>query len=507
MLNSAGMDSHTAHSMTRRSWLRMARGHKPEVVVALASLLALTLGLYQLDRRSFWLDEATTYYVSGVSWGRLLEIFLGAEHGWHPPTYFLALKAWRAVLGDSQVALRGMSLMFAVAAIPAIFLLARHLASRWTAALTAVLLACNAYVIQYAQEARTYTLTMLLAIVSYWLLVRALEGSSLWRWVSYAAVAILGVYSHLFFGLIVTAQAATVGFSALRPRELKGPLVGFGMIGVVTAPLLASSLFASGSLVNWIPPVTWDSLRRLLNAFSGGTPGTVVAYASGVLLALAWMIGPGRQWKWAAFVILWLLIPPAVLVAISMAKPVFLVRYLIISLPALVILVAIGLTRIPAWASVALCGIVLVTSAFGVTAWYATTHPQWRELAAHLDERGRPQDGVALWSNRYRKPLTFQVGRLTSVRTMPSLITPPIPWRWNSYGRSEAPRTNASARFEQCDFRRVWLVGGPRKVASAQDNVIANVLSSGYRREKTVRIGDRNLHLFVRNGNSCLPGT
>lgn len=84
MLNSAGMDSHTAHSMTRRSWLQMARGHEPEIVVALASFLALILGLYQLDRRSFSPDEATTYYVSGVSWGRLLEIFLSAEHGWHP---------------------------------------------------------------------------------------------------------------------------------------------------------------------------------------------------------------------------------------------------------------------------------------------------------------------------------------------------------------------------------------------------------------------------------------
>lgn len=484
-----------------------ARGNGPELVASLATVLALLLGLYQLDRRSFWLDEATTFYVSGVSWERLLEIFLGAEGGWHPPTYFVALKLWRALFGDDQVALRGMSVFFASAAIPATFLLTRRLAGDWTAAAGSVFLACNGFFIRYAQEARTYTLLVLLAVVSYWLLVRALERTSVAPWLAYGAITALGIYAHLFFAFIVAVQALALLFPALRPRAWEGPLVALTVVGVAAMPLLMGSLGASSSVLDWVAPIRWEAVDRGIVALSGETSGTLVAYAAGLLLAIAWMMGAGSGWKWAPLLVLWTLSLPVAVATASLIKPMFVLRYLIMSLPALVILVAVGITRLPAWAAGVLCWLIVVVSLFGVSDWYRSIHPEWREAAAALQSMGGPRDGVILWTPRARKPLSFQVEQLPSARSMPQLVTPPVPWTWNSYGRSDPPLTDAGERFERCEFRRIWVVSGPRTVDPHAEHPAARVLGSAYEaRERVRRLSGVRVQLFVRDQRPCPDG-
>ena len=72
--------------------------------------------------------------------------------------YYLLLRGWLH-LGDSVAFIRGLSVIFAVAAIPAIFLLGRKLLGTRFGLVSALLLSVNAFQVRYAQEARSYSLS------------------------------------------------------------------------------------------------------------------------------------------------------------------------------------------------------------------------------------------------------------------------------------------------------------------------------------------------------------
>ena len=76
--------------------------------LVLVSLLALALRVYQIDRESFWLDEAFSYW-------RLLSdsseeiIFRQEARDEHPPFYSLILHYWMKIFGESDWAIRFLS--------------------------------------------------------------------------------------------------------------------------------------------------------------------------------------------------------------------------------------------------------------------------------------------------------------------------------------------------------------------------------------------------------------
>jgi mannosyltransferase len=477
----------------------------PHLVLAAATLLAFFLAFNQINQRSFWLDEATTYFVSGVSWARLAEILSGDAHGWHPPTYFVLLKAWRSVVGDGQADLRGFSMLFAVASVPTTYFLVRHIASAWPAALAALLIACNGFVIRYAQEARTYTLTMFLAILATWVLVRAVDGRGRWHWAAYVVVAVLGVYSQLFFGLVVGAHLLAVLAQRPPARDLLGPALAFGATALLTSPLLIASLMGSGEILNWVRPIEWDSFRRLAESVSGGTTAAMVAYGAGVLLALAWMAGPGRGWQWTPLLLLWLALPAVVLAGASLIKPIFVLRYLIVSVPALVIVVAVGAASLPRWATLALAPLLVLTSIFGVTDWYASEYRAYRQIAVAISRDATEHDGIMLWRSQFRKPLAYQMVRLPPAHTPPHLLTPPRPWDWNSYESGVPPATDARERLVTCSLEQLWLVGGPKALERWNSHTTLDVPASAYTYADSRRISDVSVHRHVRNDQPCPP--
>jgi 4-amino-4-deoxy-L-arabinose transferase-like glycosyltransferase len=496
-------NNYRAAARSLKRWQPLA----PEALVAMGIVIAAALSLYRIDQKSFWLDEATTYFVSGVSWSRLLEVVSGDATGWHPPTYFLALKAWRAVAGDSQVALRSFSVLFAVLTIPMVYVVARRLAGRWPAALGSLLLACNALFIQHAQDARTYSLTMFLAVASYVLFLRAIAADSNGRWLAYAGTSVLGIYSHAFFAFLVGAQLLSMALPGMRPNRIGPPILGFAAVSALTVPLIVASLGRAGSVLGWVDSMSWDRLAGWFTESAGGTDALVMGYGTALALAIVWAAGPGRRPGWLGLILLWAIVPPLGLALASLVKPVFLTRYLTISLPAIVVLVAVGISRLPSWAATVMVGLLLLGSAFGVSAWYSSPTREWDKAAIHLQQHARRGDAVALWRGSWYKPLAYQVTRLPAA-TRPRLASPARPWTMNPYGRGDPPTTAAAGDLRRCSFRRIWLVGGPRRLqpgTRGEQRVLGLLLRDAYEETDSLLLGRLRLQLFVRNADSPCP--
>ncbi len=85
--------------------------------LALAGIvcLALALRLYELEQRSLWLDEAISVWHARRPWGELLPTL--ASHDESPPLYFALLRLWRP-FGEGEAALRALSVLCSLPAVP-----------------------------------------------------------------------------------------------------------------------------------------------------------------------------------------------------------------------------------------------------------------------------------------------------------------------------------------------------------------------------------------------------
>ena len=79
--------------------------------------------------------------------------------------YYFLLHGW-LLFGGSEFFVRSFSVLFAVASVPAIYLLGRQLFDSRVGLIAAALLAVNAYLVQYSQDARSYSLMVLLGLLS-----------------------------------------------------------------------------------------------------------------------------------------------------------------------------------------------------------------------------------------------------------------------------------------------------------------------------------------------------
>ncbi|QIK36854.1 glycosyl transferase family 39 [Caldichromatium japonicum] len=171
-------------------------------------------------------------------WRESLAAF--AEHPEHALLYYLLGRLAVALPVAPILSLRGLAACFGVLLIPAVYALMRALFGRgplpWIAA---ALVACSPLHLLYAQEARQYSLWLLLLTLSCLALVRALHHNRLWDWSLYALSALAGLYSHLLFAVLIVVQGVWV----LSMSWSGGGLRDGRLITFIVAVAVASTAF------------------------------------------------------------------------------------------------------------------------------------------------------------------------------------------------------------------------------------------------------------------------
>jgi uncharacterized membrane protein len=247
----------------------------PWVAGAIAiAIVLVSLRFFQLGEKPFWLDEAfTAFHLSGYddaqvnifvqgqirSAAELLQFQRNGQQGWAdtvqhiletapelPPLYFLLLKAWTGIFGPSVAAMRSLSAVFGTLLLPAIYWLgwvAFH--DRRVGLLAMVLVGLSPFHLMLAQEARPYTLWLLLVTIATSNLLQAYRYGRRRHWLLYGLAMVLAFYTHLMTLIVILVQGLAVltvvpsrrrimvqGFSA------SGLLVGLGILPWIWAGFL-----------------------------------------------------------------------------------------------------------------------------------------------------------------------------------------------------------------------------------------------------------------------------
>ena len=134
--------------------------------------VAAALRFHLLAAKSFWFDEGVSVAIARLDWYNFARILWRREA--NMSLYYLFLRGWLH-FGGSEFFVRSLSVVFAVASIPVIYMLGRRLFDSRVGLFAAALLAANAYFVQYSQDARSYSLMVLLCSLSSFYFLKCLE--------------------------------------------------------------------------------------------------------------------------------------------------------------------------------------------------------------------------------------------------------------------------------------------------------------------------------------------
>lgn len=100
----------------------------------------------------------------------------------YPPAYFLALHGWTEVFGTSEVAVRSLSLLFAVLAGFLLLAWLRSAYGGWTAAMTMLMVGMSTFHVHMSMEAQPYSMFSFLMVAWLWLYYRFCQDpTGAWR--------------------------------------------------------------------------------------------------------------------------------------------------------------------------------------------------------------------------------------------------------------------------------------------------------------------------------------
>ncbi|NWG21629.1 MAG: glycosyltransferase family 39 protein [Chloroflexi bacterium] len=247
----------------------------------LLTVVALAIRLYRLDTQSLWLDEGSTWAEisgrSGKGWLALLAELFSPSAGY--PLYHLILKAWIAIAGDSEWALRFPSALAGALAVLAIVAAANEVRvevtldenqHRSSLVAAGLLGAISPYALWHAQDAKVYSLLILAAALLVWTFLRALRLETRPAWLCFAMVALVSIFIHRLALLLLAGAAVAAALHRWRggrAQPLAAPValliaVALGLVGIGGTILAArGERPGSSSIVGPIEGL-WYTLTR-----------------------------------------------------------------------------------------------------------------------------------------------------------------------------------------------------------------------------------------------------
>ena len=366
----------------------------------------------------------------------------------HVPAYHVILHYWQILFGSSIETARSLSLAFFLVSIPAFYALARLVVDKTWSRFAVLAYAFSPFMLWYANEARMYTMLVLVAILSQYFFIRIMQHKS--GWIGYSLVAMLGIYVHYFFVFNLLAQA--VFFLVNRKSFAKGTFMKLGALAILLIAELSPWLYffhKLGSASGESPLLTKPSTVDFFNAFSQFAFGFQVDAVNTVLLSL-WPILMAAALlfirtkihitKPIAYLLTAGLLPIVLAFAISITvRPFFISRYMISCLPALIIVLAWLLRSYPKHlrrilASVAV-SVIVVTSVLQIINPLTPVKEDFRGASSYINTHATTHDVVILSTPFTLYPFEYNYGfGAAQVRTLPE---------WDGRATTGIPAFNA----------------------------------------------------------------
>lgn len=447
-------------------------------VVLLVAVVLVGIVLRFVTRSDLWLDEALSVHIARLD---LADIVDALRRDGHPPLYYFVLHGWMSVFGESEIAVRALSGVLAVATLPLAWVLGSRRRGPTAGAAAVLVLAVFPFATRYATEARMYALVMLLVAVGWVLIDLVLDDEAGWpALVGIALVTAALLYTHYWSLWILAATGVAVLLVAWRLPErrrrclsIAGALVTGGLLFLPWLPVMLDQLAHTGT--PWGDPQRPTmSVAVALVDFTGGgtaTEATLGAVWLSMLLVLALM---GRA-DGTDRIELHLRTVPGIRPALATAAgalaigvsaswltdATFASRYASIVAPIVIVAAGLGLVVAPSRGLRLVASIVTVALFAGGAAVVALDQrTQGGIAAAAVDARAEAGDVVVVCPDQLGPAFSYSLDSDLVVLTHPTLEGPELV-DWRDYAERNAaadPSATAAAALDAAGDHAIWLV-------------------------------------------------
>jgi 4-amino-4-deoxy-L-arabinose transferase-like glycosyltransferase len=395
---------------------RTFASHRRWLLIGLTAI-GFFLRFHRLDAQSLWYDESLSALFASQPLHVAIRSML--EEGLHhSPLFYILIRPFAAE-GFSEFGLRFIPATLGVLAIPLIAQVGRVLTRETVGLLAAALVTMSPFHVWYSQEGRMYTLLTIAALGATFFFVQNLKTARLRNWLGLALFTAIGINSHHFAFFVPLVQFLFLVVTLKQNYKLLRPWVG-------------AQLLAAMSLIPWLiivldwgkfylssatrqPPTAYDVVQTFWN-FTIGYTEYVTLFVVVALTLFVGLLSLGIRSTYRShsgiLLGLWLFVPTGLTFLVSLRLPAYLDRYIILSLPPFLLLVAIGLLSIERQVvRFAAAGLMTLFMLVGLQRVYYDTsvynRADWRGLGAYLAEDRTADIKIALWDYQYLIPLSF----------------------------------------------------------------------------------------------------
>ncbi len=255
-----------------------------KIFIAIILALGICFRFINIDRKVYWYDETiTSLRIVSHTRGEFDDLLLNAgtisveklqqyqninpekntinligslarDNPEHLPIYFVFLRWWVKLFGNSVTVIRNFSAITSLLIFPCIYWLCRELFGKSLVGWVAISLAAiSPILVLYAQEARAYALFSVAVLLSSIALLRAMRINSKRTWQIYIASLIFALYTNLFSVLVAFSHGLYVIFTEKLKltQKLKSYLLAsfYGFLGFLPWLILIITHFDG---INWV---------------------------------------------------------------------------------------------------------------------------------------------------------------------------------------------------------------------------------------------------------------
>ncbi|MDB5176684.1 MAG: rane protein-like protein [Candidatus Saccharibacteria bacterium] len=438
-------------------------------ILALLAMMAIAMyvSVAVFAQSSLRLDEAQSLFQTNRDIPGMLNL-VGQDV--HVPLYHTLLHYWQVIFGNDIFTARMLSLLFFVLTIPMVYRLANYIFSRKVGLFASLLVTISPFLSWYGSEARMYSMLAFITVFHQFTFLKLYrEGKSV-DWVWFTVTAILGIYTHYFFAFVLLAE---VVFYVIHRHEFaaKKAFRKFAIsAGIVIAAILPWLYYvrqlgtASNTQPNLGEPTSIDlfnTYSQFIFGFQVDSLNTIIVSLWPIVVLLAFFgLQKNRTiTKETIFLVVAATIPVigAFIISITV-RPFYQSRYLIVALPALLIIISWAISIYPkavAWLfRIVLLGATLALLAVQIFNPATPVKEDYKEAVQYLSSHATGKDVIVLSAPFTIYPTEYYYKGSAKVTTQPI---------WDRFQQGGVPGFDASklaaeVKANTDSYQTAWLM-------------------------------------------------
>ena len=237
-------------------------------------VLAVILRFYDISAKDVWCDEANSVIIAELNPSGIITRM---SHDASPPLYYLLLHSWMYAFGETELALRSLSVLFGIMLIIALYFIGKRIFSEKVGLYAALIASVAPIHIMYSQQIRMYTLLSLMSLLSMYYLLRFIQEKKISFLPGYGIFTILSLYTHNYGLFLLPAQALLILLFVRQRQMIFWWFFSAVCIGAVYALWIPS---LSGQ-ISAVPKTGWRDDYWNLYGFGGSLFMSVASFSPG----------------------------------------------------------------------------------------------------------------------------------------------------------------------------------------------------------------------------------